>query len=119
MFRVIHESQAETYKDLVQIKGVGPKTLAALTLVAEIVYDAPPSFRDPARFSFAHGGKDGHPFPVDRKTYDHSISFLKECLDRAKVADRDKIDAFRRLAQYESRTVASSGQRIEGGWPET
>ncbi len=109
MFRVIHESGTETYKDLVQIKGVGPKTLAALTLVAEIVYDAPPSYRDPARFSFAHGGKDGHPFPVDRKTYDHSISFLKECLDRAKVNDKEKIDAFRRLARYEA------GLRRAGG----
>jgi uncharacterized protein len=104
MFRVMHESGAGTYKDLIRIRGVGPRTLAALTLVSEIVYDAPPSYRDPARFSFAHGGKDGHPFPVDRKTYDHSISFLKECLDRAKVKDRDKIEAFRRLAIYENRT---------------
>ncbi len=104
MFRVIHESGPESFKDLVAIKGVGAKTLAALTLVSEIVYSAPPSFRDPARYSFAHGGKDGIPFPVDRKTYDHSISFLKECLDRAKVNDREKIDAFRRLSQYERRT---------------
>ena len=99
IFRVLHESGAATYKDLVQVPGVGAKTLAALTLVSEIVYEAPPSFKDPARFSFAHGGKDGHPFPVDRKTYDRSISFLKECLDRAKLKDREKIDAFRRLTQ--------------------
>lgn len=113
IFRVIHEAETETYKDLVQIKGVGPKTLAALTLVAEIVYDAPPSFRDPARFSFAHGGKDGHPFPVDRKTYDSSISFLKDCLDRAKVNDRDKIEAFRRLGRYETR-VREGAETIDG-----
>ena len=113
MFRAIHESQTATYRDLIQVRGVGAKTLAALTLVAEIVYDAPPSFRDPARFSFAHGGKDGHPFPVDRKTYDHSVAFLKECLDRAKVNDRDKIDAFRRLAGYEKRIEASSGRSRE------
>ena len=105
IFRVLHESHAATYRDLIQIRGVGPRTLAALTLISEIVYDAPPSFKDPARFSFAHGGKDGHPFPVDRKTYDCSISFLKECLDRAKVKDREKIDAFRRLAQYERRAL--------------
>jgi len=103
MFRSIHESHSETYRDLVQIKGVGPKTLAALTLVSEIVYDAPPSFRDPARYSFAHGGKDGHPFPVNRKTYDLSIRFLKECLEGARVNDRDKIEAFHRLTRYESR----------------
>jgi hypothetical protein len=103
IFRTIHESEAVTYKDLLSIKGVGAKTLAALTLVSEIVYDKPPSFRDPARFSFAHGGKDGIPFPVDRNTYDHSISFLKNCLDRAKVNDKDKLNAFRRLSRYEER----------------
>ena len=103
MFRSIHEAHSKTYRDLVQIKGVGPKTLAALTLVSEIVYDAPPSFRDPARYSFAHGGKDGHPFPVDRKTYDLSIAFLKACLDRARLNDREKIDAFHRLSRYESK----------------
>jgi hypothetical protein len=103
VFRVLHESRPATYRDLLQVGGVGPRTLAALALVSEIVYDAPPSFQDPARFSFAHGGKDGHPFPVDRKTYDRSIEFLKECLDGAKVNDREKIDAFKRLAQYEAR----------------
>jgi uncharacterized protein len=107
IFRAIHESEAATYRDLVCVKGVGAKTLAALTLISEIVYDKPPSFRDPARFSFAHGGKDGIPFPVDKKTYDHSISFLKDCLDKARVNDRDRMDAFRRLCRYEERT--SSG----------
>ena len=104
IFTALHESGARTYKDLVNIKGVGARTLAALTLVSEIVYDQPPSFRDPARFSFAHGGKDGIPFPVDRKTYDHSISFLKDCLDKAKVKDREKLEAFRRLSRYEENT---------------
>lgn len=104
IFRTIHESEATTYKDLLSIKGVGARTLAALTLVSEIVYEKPPSFRDPARFSFAHGGKDGIPFPVDRKTYDHSIAFLKDCLDKARLKDKEKIDAFRRLSRYEERT---------------
>ncbi len=99
-FRALHESEATTFKDLIQVRGVGPKTLAALSLVSELVYDAPPSFKDPARFSFAHGGKDGHPFPVQRKTYEESITFLQTCLDKARLADRDKIDAFRRLSRY-------------------
>jgi hypothetical protein len=103
MFRLLHESRPETLREVIQVRGVGPKTLAALALVSEIVYGAPPSFKDPARFSFAHGGKDGHPFPVDRDAYDHSISFLKECLDRVRVNDREKIDAFKRLSRYESR----------------
>lgn len=98
MFRTIHEAQPETFKDLLGIQGVGPRTVSALALVSELVYNAPPSFEDPARFSFAHGGKDGYPFPVDKKTYEHSIEFIKTCLDKAKMGDRDKLDAFRRLS---------------------
>ncbi|HOE16953.1 MAG TPA: DUF763 domain-containing protein [Syntrophorhabdaceae bacterium] len=98
MFRLIHESQPDTFKDLIQIQGVGPRTVAALALVSELIYQRPPSFEDPARFSFAHGGKDGYPFPVDRKTYEGSIDFLKTCIDKAKVGDRDKLDALKRLS---------------------
>jgi hypothetical protein len=97
MFRTIHEAGPETFKDLIEIHGVGPRTVSALALVSELVYKTPPSFEDPARFSFAHGGKDGYPFPVDKKTYEHSIDILKSCLDKAKMGDRDKLDAFKRL----------------------
>ncbi|MDD5245430.1 MAG: DUF763 domain-containing protein [Syntrophorhabdaceae bacterium] len=97
-FRTLHESQSEDFKDLIQVQGVGPRTISALALIAELVYQAPPSFRDPARFSFAHGGKDGHPFPVDKKTYEHSIDFLQTCIDRAKIGDREKLDALKRLS---------------------
>ena len=76
------------------VSGVG-----ALALVSELVYGAPPSFADPARFSFAHGGKDGYPFPVDKPTYEHSIDFLKTCIDKAKMGDREKLDTFKRLAK--------------------
>ncbi|MCX5799074.1 MAG: DUF763 domain-containing protein, partial [Proteobacteria bacterium] len=98
MFRVMHESQPESFKDLIQIKGVGPKTVSALALISELVYKKPPSFQDPARFSFAHGGKDGHPFPVQKNTYEQSIEFLKVCIDKAKLGDRDKLEAFKRLS---------------------
>ncbi len=98
-WRGIYESQPKTFKELIGIRGVGPRTISALALVSELVYDTPPSFQDPARFSFAHGGKDGYPFPVDRKTYEKSIDFLKSCIDKAKVGDRDKIDAFKRLSR--------------------
>lgn len=97
-WRIIHESQPETFKDLIAIRGVGARTVSALALVAELIYGAPPSFADPARFSFAHGGKDGHPFPVDKKTYENSIEFLKSCLDKARVGDKDKLNAFKRLS---------------------
>jgi uncharacterized protein len=98
-FSLLHESQPDTFKDLIQVKGVGPRTVGALALVSELVYNKPPSFQDPARFSFAHGGKDGHPFPVDKKSYDQSIDFLKSCLERTRLGDRDKLDAFRRLSR--------------------
>jgi hypothetical protein len=98
-WRGIFELQPQTFKELIGIRGVGPKTIAALALVSELVYQAPPSFQDPARFSFAHGGKDGYPFPVDRKTYEKSIDFLKICIDKARFGDREKIDALKRLGR--------------------
>ena len=77
---------------------MGAKTLRALALTAELVYGTKASFRDPARFSFAHGGKDGTPFPVDRATYDKTIEVLHQALNQANVARTEKVHAFRRLA---------------------
>jgi len=99
IWKGIYEFQPQSFQDVLGMRGVGPRTISALALVSELVYNAPPSFQDPARFSFAHGGKDGHPFPVDKKTYEQSIDFLKNCIDKAKVGDRDKVDAFKRLAR--------------------
>lgn len=73
------------------------KVLRALSLLSELLYDAPSGLRDPAIFSFSHGGKDGYPYPVDRKTYDETIGFLSTALERARVGDREKMEAFRRL----------------------
>jgi len=98
IFTTIYENEPSNFEELIKIKGVGPKTLAALSLVAELVYEKPPSFKDPARFSFAHGGKDGHPYPVDRKLYDKTIEILKTCVDKAKLKDTEKLDALKRLA---------------------
>ena len=70
---------------LLGLEGVGPRTLRALALVAEVIYGTPASTRDPARFAFAHGGKDGTPFPVDRETYDRTIDVLHRAMGRAKV----------------------------------
>jgi hypothetical protein len=99
VFAVLHDSRPETFTEVIDQKGVGPRTVSALALVSELVYNAPPSFQDPARFSFAHGGKDGYPFPVDRKTYEGSIDLLKTCIDKAKLGDREKLEAFRRLSR--------------------
>jgi hypothetical protein len=96
-----HERQPAGFEQLLGMAGVGPKTIRALSLVSELVYAAPPSFRDPARFSFAHGGKDGHPYPVDRRTYDQTIEILRKSLNASKVGYTEKAKAFKRLARFE------------------
>jgi len=94
-----YERQPNNYEALLGMKGVGPKTIRALSLLSELVYGAKPSFRDPARFSFSHGGKDGHPYPVDRDAYDFSIEFLKKCINNVKISHREKKEAFKRLSR--------------------
>jgi len=88
------------FESLLGLEGVGARTLRSLSLISEIIYGVPASFRDPARFSFAHGGKDGIPYPVDRKTYDRSIEILHNALERARVDDREKLAAIKRLQPW-------------------
>jgi hypothetical protein len=95
-----YEREFADFAQLLLLEGLGPRTLQSLALIAEVVHGAPSRFTDPARFSFAHGGKDGHPFPVPLKTYDESIGILRRALDAAKVGDRDKIDGFARLEKF-------------------
>jgi hypothetical protein len=95
-----YEREFRDFASLLLLENLGPRTLQSLALVAEVVHGAPTRFTDPARFSFAHGGKDGHPFPVPLKTYDESISVLRSALDRAKVGDTDKLEGFRRLTRF-------------------
>lgn len=92
-----YEVQPGTFEDLLGVRGVGPRTLRALAFLAEIVYGAQPSFRDPARFGYAHGGKDGHPYPVDRATYDRSIEILRSAVERARLGESDRLRALRKL----------------------
>jgi hypothetical protein len=92
-----YEEQPADFERMLAMKGVGPKTVRALALVSELIYGEAASRRDPARYSFAHGGKDGHPYPVDRHTYDSSIRFLSDALRQARVDRSEKMEAFRRL----------------------
>jgi hypothetical protein len=94
---VAYERDLHQFAELLLLEKLGPRTLQALALVAEVVHGAPSRFSDPARFSFAHGGKDGHPFPVPLKIYDQSLTYLRGALDKAKLGDRDKLDGFQRL----------------------
>jgi uncharacterized protein len=95
-----YERDFADFASLLLLEKLGPRTLQSLALIAEVVHGAPSRFTDPARFSFAHGGKDGHPFPVPLKTYDESIAVLRRTLDAAKLGDRDKLDGFARLDRF-------------------
>lgn len=92
--------QPKDFEELLGIRGVGPKTVRALSLLGELLHGAAPSRRDPARYSFAHGGKDGHPYPVDRELYDRSISVLKDAIDHARMGRREKVEAIGRLSRF-------------------
>jgi len=85
------------FADLLLTPGIGARTIEALAFVAEVVHGAPSRFRDPARFSLAHGGKDGHPFPVPIKVYDQTIRLLKAALSRAKLGSTESLAAIKRL----------------------
>ena len=92
-----YEAQARDFEGLLALPGVGAKTLRALALLSELLAGAPASWHDPARFSFAHGGKDGHPYPVDRTTYDRTVAVLEDAVRRARLGCTDRLDALRRL----------------------
>jgi uncharacterized protein len=107
--RYLHKVLLRTYENppadfeaLLGTQGIGAKTLRALALTAELVYGTRASHRDPARYAFAHGGKDGTPFPVDRDTYDKTIEVMRTALNRAQIGRSEKIHAFRRLAALDS-----------------
>ena len=94
-----YESQPKDFESLLLTPGLGPRTLQSLALVSEVIYGTPSRFTDPARFSFAHGGKDGHPFPVPLKIYDESIRILRDSIEKSKLGYKDKSDCIRRLHQ--------------------
>lgn len=95
--RLAHEKKPENFEELLEIRGVGPKTVRALSLVSEIIYGAKPSYEDPARYSYAHGGKDNIPYPVDRGTYDTTIKVLDRAVKKARLGYYEKMQALRRL----------------------
>ena len=92
-----YEAKAADFQTLLAMPGVGAKTLRALALIAEITYGTPASWKDPVKFSFAHGGKDGHPYPVNRQVYDESIDCLRRTLESSKIARTEKDQALKRL----------------------
>ena len=108
---VAHEQELRDFASLLLVEGLGPRTLQSLALIAEVVHGAPSRFSDPARFSFAHGGKDGHPFPVPLKTYDESLAILRRSLEAARLGHTEKVEGFKRLDRL-TRTVAEDRQPL-------
>jgi hypothetical protein len=113
-----YEASPQNFEQLLAIPGVGPKAVRALALVADVVYGTPASVRDPARFSFAHGGKDGHPYPVNREVYDQSVDWLREAVSRARIGHSDRLNALKRLAEWESEPSPLADAAERGGGSE-
>jgi hypothetical protein len=99
-----HEQQPRDFEELLLLQGVGPRTLQSLALVSEVIHGSPTRFKDPARFSFAHGGKDGHPFPVPTKVYDETIAVLENAVQKAKLGNTDKTAAIKKLHEIAVRS---------------
>ncbi|MEM4312405.1 MAG: DUF763 domain-containing protein [Nitrososphaerales archaeon] len=102
LFKEIYEFQPRNYEELLAFRGFGPSSVRALALIAELIYGAEASWKDPVKFSFAHGGKDGVPFPVNKRDMDKSIEFLKEALEASKIGDDEKRRALIRLSKLGS-----------------
>jgi hypothetical protein len=95
-----YEFQPRNYEELLSVRGVGPATVRGLALVAELVYGEKPSWEDPVKYSFAYGGKDSVPFPVDRRAMDESIQLLRQTVQAAKIGDKEKMRSLQRLRQF-------------------
>jgi hypothetical protein len=100
VLRQVYDFRPSNYEELLSFKGVGPATVRALALVAEVVHGAGPSYKDPVKFSFAVGGKDGVPYPVDRKAMDESISILRRAIEESRAGDKDRLRSIERLRSF-------------------
>jgi len=100
ILRNAYEIQPKNYEELISISGVGAKKIRALALISDLVYGAKSSWKDPVKYSYTHGGKDGFPYPVNREVYDSSILTLKEALDNSKIGNNEKKEAIKRLNKF-------------------
>ena len=103
-----YEIQPRNYEELLGIKGIGPSTVRGLALVSEIIYGDKPSWRDPVKYSFAYGGKDGVPYPVDRRAMDESISILREAVEKARLGDKERLNMLQKLRRLVPPDASSS-----------
>jgi hypothetical protein len=108
----LYDFQPKNYEELLAFKGVGPATVRALALIAEIIYGEKPSWKDPVKYSYAYGGKDGVPFPVNRKAMDDSIMVLKQAVEAARIGEKDRMRSLQRLRYL---IPQSSSQELKRG----
>ena len=99
MLWLTHDKQPADFEELLLLQGMGPRTLQSMALVSEVIYGTPSRFTDPARFSFANGGKDGHPFPVPVNVYDETLRVLSNAISKAKIGQADKLHAIQKLSE--------------------
>lgn len=95
-----YEYQPRNFEELVSLRGIGPKSIRALALISALIYGEEPSWNDPVNFSFAHGGKDNYPYPIDKKNYDKSIQILQAAIENAKIGNKEKLRTLRRLKSF-------------------
>jgi hypothetical protein len=96
----VYEFQPSNYEELLSFKGVGPAAVRGLALISELVYAQKPGWKDPVKYSFAYGGKEGIPFPVDRRAMDDSIQILRQPVQEAKIGDKEKPRSLQRLREF-------------------
>lgn len=106
----IYDIQPRNYEEFVAIDGVGPSLIRALALISQLIYGSKTSWQDPVQFSFAHGGKDGVPFPINRNTFDRSIKFLKDAIEGGEISGEDKRIALKRLSSNLRTILPGYGQ---------
>lgn len=98
--KAVYEFQPSNYEELLGFKGVGPATIRGLALIAELVYGEKPSWKDPVKYSFAYGGKDGVPYPVHRKAMDESVEILRQIVQEARISDKERNNSLQRLRRF-------------------
>jgi len=112
LFRRVYDIQPRGYEQLISTPGVGAATVRALSLIGELIYGATASWQDPVKYNFAHGGKDGVPYPVARKVYDRSIKYLSSAIEGAEIEREERIQALRKLAQYSARVFGQNQNSV-------
>ncbi len=110
LFKRIYDIHPQNYEQLISISGFGPATVRALSLIGEIIYGSKASWQDPVKYNFAHGGKDGVPYPVARNVYDNSIRYLASAIEGAEIEREERIQSLKKLAEYLARIFNTQRQ---------